>query len=66
MTRCATILAVRRITRYGRKSLYVGGHATGIVGWPEGRALAFLAENSTPSRRRSISPMSTNGGRATW
>jgi alpha-ketoglutarate-dependent 2,4-dichlorophenoxyacetate dioxygenase len=29
---------------YGRKSLYVGGHAVGIVGWPEDEALALLDE----------------------
>lgn len=28
----------------GRKSLYIGGHATGIVGWPEDEALALLDE----------------------
>ena len=26
----------------GRKSLFIGGHATGIVGWPEDKAQAFL------------------------
>lgn len=33
-----------RTMPYGRKSLYVGGHATGIVGWPEPQALALLDE----------------------
>ncbi len=33
-----------RIMPYGRKSLYVGGHAVGIVGWPEDEALALLDE----------------------
>lgn len=28
----------------GRKALYIGGHATGIVGWPEAEALALLDE----------------------
>ena len=28
----------------GRKSLYIGGHAIGIVGWPEDAALALLDE----------------------
>ena len=28
----------------GRKSLYIGGHATGIVGWPEDEALTLLDE----------------------
>lgn len=28
----------------GRKALYIGGHATGIVGWPEDEALALLDE----------------------
>jgi alpha-ketoglutarate-dependent 2,4-dichlorophenoxyacetate dioxygenase len=33
-----------RTMPYGRKSLYIGGHATGIVGWPETEALALLDE----------------------
>jgi len=33
-----------RTMPYGRKALYVGGHATGIVGWPEDEALALLDE----------------------
>jgi alpha-ketoglutarate-dependent 2,4-dichlorophenoxyacetate dioxygenase len=33
-----------RTMPYGRKSLYVGGHAVGIVGWPEDEALALLDE----------------------
>jgi alpha-ketoglutarate-dependent 2,4-dichlorophenoxyacetate dioxygenase len=28
----------------GRKSLYIGGHTSGIVGWPEAEALRFLEE----------------------
>lgn len=28
----------------GRKALYIGGHTTGIVGWPEEEALALLDE----------------------
>lgn len=31
-----------RTMPYGRKTLYIGAHATGIVGWPEEEALAFL------------------------
>jgi len=33
-----------RTMNYGRKSLYVGGHATGITGWPEEEAWAYLQE----------------------
>ena len=33
-----------RTMPYGRKSLYIGGHAVGIVGWPEADALALLDE----------------------
>jgi alpha-ketoglutarate-dependent 2,4-dichlorophenoxyacetate dioxygenase len=33
-----------RTMPYGRKSLYIGGHTAGIVGWPEAEALAFLEE----------------------
>jgi alpha-ketoglutarate-dependent 2,4-dichlorophenoxyacetate dioxygenase len=33
-----------RTMPYGRKALYIGAHATGIVGWPEEDALRFLAE----------------------
>lgn len=33
-----------RTMPYGRKALYIGGHATGIVGWPEPKALALLDE----------------------
>ena len=33
-----------RILPSGRKSLYIGGHASGIVGWPEEEALRFLGE----------------------
>jgi len=33
-----------RTMPYGRKALYIGGHATGIVGWPEPEALALLDE----------------------
>lgn len=33
-----------RTMPYGRKSLYIGGHAVGIVGWPEDEALALLDE----------------------
>jgi alpha-ketoglutarate-dependent 2,4-dichlorophenoxyacetate dioxygenase len=44
----ATLPAVQhplvRTVPYGRKALYLGGHAVGIVGWPEEEALAFLAE----------------------
>ncbi len=31
-----------RTLPYGRKSLYIGGHAAGIVGWPEEQALELL------------------------
>jgi len=31
-----------RTLPYGRKSLYIGGHTSGIVGWPEEEALRFL------------------------
>jgi alpha-ketoglutarate-dependent 2,4-dichlorophenoxyacetate dioxygenase len=31
-----------RTMPYGRKSLYIGGHAVGIVGWPEEDALGLL------------------------
>ncbi len=33
-----------RTMPYGRRSLYIGGHATGIVGWSEPEALALLDE----------------------
>ena len=33
-----------RTMPYGRKSLYIGGHTSGIVGWPEDEALRFLGE----------------------
>jgi alpha-ketoglutarate-dependent 2,4-dichlorophenoxyacetate dioxygenase len=33
-----------RTMPYGRKSLYIGGHAVGVVGWPEADALALLDE----------------------
>lgn len=33
-----------RTMPYGRKALYIGGHATGIVGWSEREALALLDE----------------------
>ncbi len=33
-----------RTMPYGRKSLYIGGHTSGIVGWPEAEALEFLEE----------------------
>ncbi len=33
-----------RTMPYGRRSLYIGGHTSGIVGWPEDEALAFLGE----------------------
>jgi len=33
-----------RTMPYGRKSLYIGGHATGILNWPEADALALLDE----------------------
>ena len=33
-----------RTTSYGRKSLYIGGHLSGIVGWPEDEALALINE----------------------
>ncbi len=33
-----------RTMPYGRKALYIGGHATGIVGWDEAEALALLDE----------------------
>jgi alpha-ketoglutarate-dependent 2,4-dichlorophenoxyacetate dioxygenase len=33
-----------RTMPYGRKSLYVGGHATGIVGWPDDDAQALIDE----------------------
>ncbi len=44
----ATLPPVRhplvRTLPYGRKALYIGGHAQGIVGWPEDEALALLDE----------------------
>lgn len=33
-----------RTMPYGRKALYIGGHATGIVGWEEEDALKLLGE----------------------
>jgi alpha-ketoglutarate-dependent 2,4-dichlorophenoxyacetate dioxygenase len=33
-----------RIMPYGRKTLYIGGHATGIVGWPQDEAWKLLDE----------------------
>lgn len=33
-----------RTMPYGRKALYIGGHATGIVGWPDEAATALLQE----------------------
>ena len=33
-----------RTMPYGRRSLYIGGHTSGIVGWPEEAALGFLDE----------------------
>lgn len=33
-----------RTMPYGRRALYIGGHAAGIVGWPEAQALALLDE----------------------
>ncbi len=33
-----------RTMPYGRKALYVGGHAVGIVGWPDDEALALIDE----------------------
>lgn len=33
-----------RASASGRKALYIGGHAVGIVGWPEDEALALLDE----------------------
>jgi len=33
-----------RAMPYGRNALFIGGHATGIVGWPEDEALALLDE----------------------
>jgi len=33
-----------RTMPYGRKALYIGGHAVGIVGWQEDEALALLDE----------------------
>lgn len=33
-----------RTMPYGRRALYIGAHATGIVGWPEEEALRFLGE----------------------
>lgn len=33
-----------RTMPYGRKALYIGGHVTGIVGWPEEKALPLLRE----------------------
>ncbi len=33
-----------RLMPYGRKSLYIGGHCTGVVGWPEDEALRLIAE----------------------
>jgi len=33
-----------RTLPYGRKTLYIGGHTVGIVGWPEEEALRFLEE----------------------
>ena len=35
---------VVRTMPYGRKSLYVGGHCTGVVGWPEDEALKLIEE----------------------
>ncbi|MEJ0027099.1 MAG: TauD/TfdA family dioxygenase [Rhizomicrobium sp.] len=33
-----------RTMPYGRKALYVGGHAVGLVGWPDDEALALIDE----------------------
>ena len=33
-----------RTLPYGRKSLYVGGHCTGIVGWPDDEGLKLVQE----------------------
>lgn len=33
-----------RTMPYGRNALYIGGHATGIVGWPQEQAIALLDE----------------------
>jgi alpha-ketoglutarate-dependent 2,4-dichlorophenoxyacetate dioxygenase len=33
-----------RVLPYGRKSLYIGAHTTGIIGWPEDEAMRFLGE----------------------
>ncbi len=33
-----------RVMPYGRRALYIGGHAAGIVGMPEDEALALLGE----------------------
>lgn len=33
-----------RTMPYGRKALYIGGHAVGIVGWPPDEALALVDE----------------------
>jgi alpha-ketoglutarate-dependent 2,4-dichlorophenoxyacetate dioxygenase len=35
---------VVRVSASGRKALYIGGHAVGIVGWGEGEALALIDE----------------------
>jgi len=36
--------ALVRTMPYGRKSLYIGGHAVGIVGWPDKDAMTLLDE----------------------
>ena len=33
-----------RLMPYGRKSLYVGGHCTGVAGWPEDKGLKLVEE----------------------
>jgi len=33
-----------RTLPYGRRALYIGGHSSGIVGWPEDEALGLLDE----------------------
>ena len=54
-----------RLSANGRKTLYLGWHAVGIVGWPEAEAQALLDELLAFATRRNT-PMCTSGGRATW
>ncbi|HEY4114765.1 MAG TPA: TauD/TfdA family dioxygenase [Rhizomicrobium sp.] len=54
-----------RTMPYGRKSLYIGGHAVGIVGWPDDEAVALL-DNFMISPRRTVLFTCTSGGRPIW